>query len=211
MLNKPVLVIGAGGHAAVLVDILRQLDCKILGLVASSPPSAKPIFSGLNFYASDDDVLKFNAEDILLVNAVGALPGKNLRVHLHEKFKRYGYHFMTVVSPNAILSEYALLAEGVQLLPGSIVNANAVIGVASIINSSAIVEHDCTIGRFNHIAPGSVLCGNVVTEDFVHVGTGANVIQGIHIGEHTVVGAGATVTKNLTSNKTLYVAKPFLR
>lgn len=211
MLNKPVLVIGAGGHAAVLVEILRQLDCQILGLVASAPPSTKPIFSGLNCYTSDDDVLKFNAEDILLVNAVGALPGKNLRVQLHEKFKRYGYHFMTVVSPNAIVSDYALLAEGVQLLPGSIVNANAVIGVASIINSGAIVEHDCSIGRFNHIAPGSVLSGDVVTEDFVHIGTGANVIQGIHIGEHTVVGAGATVTKNLASNKTLYVAKPFLR
>lgn len=210
-MNKPVLVLGAGGHAAVVIDILQQLNCIVLGVVAKEQPKANPIFEGLTWYSSDDDVLSFDKDSILLVNAIGSLPGQEVRFKVQQKFKQQGYCFMTVVSPKAIVSDYVMLSEGVQVMPGCIVNVNASVGEGSIINSGAIIEHDCVIGRHNHIAPGAVLSGAVVTGDYVHIATGAKVIQGIHIGERALVGAGATVTKDLDSNKTLYVAKPFLR
>ena len=208
-MTKPVLLLGAGGHAAVLVEILQQLNCEILGLVALEPPRSKVAFSDLRWYSSDDDVLLFKKDEILLVNALGSLPGNAMRSRLHEKFKGLGYQFMTIISPHAIVSKYAQIDEGAQVFPGCIVNANAVIGEGSIVNTGAIVEHDCLIGRHNHIAPGAVLSGSVITGDFVHIATGASVIQGIHIGENTVIGAGATVTKNLDRNSKVYVAKPF--
>jgi len=210
-LNKPVLVLGAGGHAAVVMDILRQLNCTVVGLVSKEQPKAQGVFEGIVWYPSDDDVLSFDKDKVLLVNAIGSMPGQDVRFKVHQKFKRRGYSFMTVVSPKAIVSDYSLLSEGVQVMPGCIVNVNASIGEGSILNSGAIIEHDCVIGMHNHVAPGAVLSGSVITGDFVHIATGAKVIQGIHIGEHSLVGAGATVTKNLESNKTLYVAKPFLR
>ncbi len=210
-MNKPVLVLGAGGHAAVVVDILRQLHVPILGLIAKEQPKEQAVFAGLPWYASDDAVLTFNQDAVLLVNAIGSLPGQNIRFRVHQQFKALGYHFMTLVSPSAVVSSYAVLAEGVQVMPGCIVNANAHIGEGTIINTGAIIEHDCFIGEHNHIAPGAVLSGSVTTGNYVHIATGAKVIQGITIGERTLVGAGATVTKNLASNKTLYVAKPFLR
>lgn len=210
-MSKPVLVLGAGGHAAVVVEMLRQLNYSIVGLVAQDRPVAQPVFEGLTWYSSDDDVLSFDKGGILLVNAIGSLPGQNTRFKIYDKFKELGYHFATLVSPSAIVSDYAALSEGVQIMPRAIVNVNARIGENSIINSGAIVEHDCVIGSHNHIAPGAVLSGGVVTNECVHIGTGAKIIQGIHIGERTTVGAGVTVTKDLDNNKTLYVAKPFLR
>ncbi|WP_219704227.1 acetyltransferase [Marinomonas lutimaris] len=210
-MNKSVLVLGAGGHAAVVVEMLRQLDYKIVGLVAHEPPVFQPVFDGIPCFLSDDDVLSFDKSTVLLVNAIGSLPGQNTRFNVYKKFKELGYRFATLVSPNAIVSDYATLSEGVQVMPGAIINANACIGDNSIINSGAIVEHDCVIGHQSHIAPGAVISGGVITGEFVHISTGAKIIQGIHIGEHTVVGAGATVNKHLESNKTLYVAKPFLR
>jgi sugar O-acyltransferase (sialic acid O-acetyltransferase NeuD family) len=210
-LNKPVLVLGAGGHAAVVIDILRQLHVPVLGLVAKEQPKDHAVFVGLQWYGSDDAVLSFDKEAILLVNAIGSLPGQEIRFRVHQQFKALGYHFMSLVSPAAVVSSYAVLAEGVQVMPGCIVNANATIGEGTIINSGAIIEHDCFIGKHNHIAPGAVLSGSVTTGDYVHIATGAKVIQSITIGERSLVGAGATVTKNLASNKTLYVAKPFLR
>jgi sugar O-acyltransferase (sialic acid O-acetyltransferase NeuD family) len=210
-LNKPVLLLGAGGHAAVVMDILRQLNCTVIGVVAKDKPRALGVFEGITWYSSDDDVLSFDNDEVLLVNAIGSLPGQEVRFKVQQKFKQLGYCFMTVVSPKAIVSDYALLSEGVQVMPGCIVNVNASIGEGSIINSGAIIEHDCVIGKHNHIAPGAVLSGAVVTGDYVHIATGARVIQGMHIGERTLVGAGATVNKDLESNKTLYVAKPFLR
>ncbi len=210
-MSKPVLVIGSGGHAAIVVDILRQLGCNLLGIVSKDEPLVKPIFLGLDWYSSDDDILAFDKDKILLVNGIGSLPGHEVRFKLHQKFKKLGYSFMTIVSPKAIVSDFAVLDEGVHVMPGCVVNVNSSIGEGSILNSGAIIEHDCVIGRHNHIAPGAVLSGAVVTGDYVHIATGARVIQGMHIGERTLVGAGATVTKNLESNKTLYVAKPFLR
>lgn len=209
-MNKPVLVLGAGGHAAVLVDMLRQLNHTIVGLVAMHQPEDKPVFSGIPYYSSDDDVLNFDKHNVLLANGIGSLPGKNIRAKVHQQFQAAGYQFITVVSPRAIVSAYSTLAEGAQVMPGVIVNANCVIGEGTIINTGAIIEHDCQIGSHNHIAPGAVLSGHVSTGDYVHIGTGASVIQGIEIGDHAMVGAGATVTKSLDSNKKLYVAKPFL-
>lgn len=210
MLSKPVLVLGAGGHAAVLVDMLRQLNHTIIGLVAKDKPADKPVFAGIPYYAADDDVLAFNKGDVLLANGIGSLPGGNTRTKVHQQFKHAGYQFITLVSPYAIVSNYSRLAEGVQVMPGAIINTNSVIGEGTIINSGAIVEHDCDIGPHNHIAPGVTLSGDVSTGDYVHIGTGASVIHGIKIGNNVMVGAGATVTKNLDSNKKLYVAKPFL-
>ena len=210
-MNKPVLLLGAGGHAAVVMDMLRQLNCTVIGVVAKDEPIAQGVFEGIAWYSSDDDVLSFDKNEVLLVNAIGSLPGQEVRFKVQQKFHQLGYRYMTVVSPKAIVSDYALLAEGVQVMPGCIVNVNASIGEGTIINSGAIIEHDCVIGSYNHIAPGAVLSGAVVTGDYVHIATGAKVIQGIQIGERALVGAGATVTKDLQSNKTLYVAKPFLR
>lgn len=210
-MSKPVLVLGAGGHAAVLVDMLRQLNHTIVGLVAGDKPADKPVFAGIPYYASDDAVLTFDKDSVLLANGIGSLPDRNTRFKVHKQFKQAGYRFITVVSPRAIVSDYSSLAEGVQVMPGAIVNVNSIVGEGTIVNSGAIIEHDCLIGNHNHIAPGAALSGDVSTGDYVHIGTGASVIQGIKIGHHVMVGAGATVTKNLDSNKKLYVAKPFLR
>ena len=202
---------GAGGHASVLVDVLRQLDIEILGIISKEKPNEKGIFSGITWYKNDEDVLNFDKSSVLLVNGIGSMPGNDIRFKIHKKFKQLGYDFYSVISPQAIVSDFTKFAEGVQIMPGCIVNTNVIVGDATILNSGSIVEHDCQIGNHNHIAPGAVLCGAVITEDFVHIGTGAQVIQSIRIGEHTLVGAGATVTRSLGSNKTLYVAKPFLR
>ena len=211
MSKKPVLLLGSGGHAAVLVDILRQLNCHILGLVSIEKPKKQTIFSGLRWFSSDDDVLSFNKDEILLVNALGSLPGNTLRYKLHQKFGSLGYEFMTVISPSSLVSHYAILSQGVQVMPGSIVNANTIIGEGTIVNSGAIVEHDCLIGRHNHIAPRAVLSGSVITKDFVHISTGASVIQGMKIGANAVVAAGANVNKSIPENSICYAAENFIK
>jgi len=210
-MSKPVLVLGAGGHAAVVVDILRQLKCDIVGLVSKDILASQPIFSELTLFSSDDEILRFENDDILLVNAIGSLPGYSTRFEVHERYKDLGYTFMKVISPLAMVSKYAVLDEGVQIMPGCIVNANVSIGSDTIVNSGAIIEHDCRIGSHNHIAPGAILCGGVVTGDSVHVAVGAKVIQGINIGARTVVGAGATVIKNLDADMKIYGPKSFLK
>ena len=209
-MNKPVIVLGAGGHASVLVDMLRSQGVVPIALVAPAAGTLRAALADIPLW-HDEEILTHHPDEVVLVNGIGSLPGNPLRATLFARYRALGYRFASVVSAQAMVSAYAVLEEGAQVMAGAIIQAGAQIGANSIINTGAIVDHDCWIGGNNHIAPGAVLSGGVSTGDAVHIGTGAMLIQNIKIGSHTVVGAGATVSKDLAPNKTLYVAKPFLR
>ncbi|OUR92451.1 hypothetical protein A9Q81_16660 [Gammaproteobacteria bacterium 42_54_T18] len=208
-MNKPLLIIGGGGHASVLVDILRQQKREILGIVSPDMDVTRKVFQGIRHYSNDDDILNFESDSIMLVNGIGSLPYNNLREKIYRKFNLLGYEFETVVASNAIVSDYVILGEGVQIITGAIVQVNVRIGSNTIVNTGTIVEHDCNIGENNHIAPGVTLSGQVVTCECVHIGSGATVIQNVRVGANSVVAAGAVLGKNLQPNTTHFPAKPF--
>lgn len=210
-MTKAILIIGAGGHAAVLADVLQQLGQTITAIVAPQRPEPRAVFAGITWLNSDQDILRLAPEQVLLVNGIGSLPGHNRRAIVQQDMIDAGYTFATVIAPTAIVSPYASIAEGVQIMPGAIVNVGAMVGPGSIINSGAIVEHDCQIGALNHLAPGAVLCGAVRTGPGVHVGTGAVVIQNVSIGANTVIAANATVRQDLPADSTLYGAQSCLK
>ncbi|PNW66366.1 acetyltransferase [Aeromonas veronii] len=209
-MNKPLIVLGAGGHASVLVDMLRSQGVVPIALVAPAAGTLRAALADIPFW-HDEKILTHHPDKVVLVNGIGSLPGNPLRATLFARYRALGYRFASVVSAQAMVSDYAVLEEGAQVMAGAIIQAGTQIGANSIINSGAIVDHDCRLGDDNHIAPGAVLSGGVVTGERVHIGTGAAVIQNIKIGSHTVVGAGATVVKDLANNQVLYVAKSFLR
>ncbi|PFG45500.1 sugar O-acyltransferase (sialic acid O-acetyltransferase NeuD family) [Vibrio sp. ES.051] len=204
---KPLIVIGGGGHASVLVDILRSQQRAILGVVSPDELTARAAFDGLSHWYQDDAILSFPSDEVKLINGIGALPHSKLRCRLNEYFLTHGYQFETVIAPAASVSPFATIEAGAQILTHAIVQAGAMIGSHSIINTGALVEHDCMIGEYNHIAPRATLCGQVQTEDHVFIGAGATVIQDVHLAEHALVGAGAVVTKHLTANTVCYSSR----
>ena len=206
-MNKPVLIIGAGGHASVLIDILLENDVEIIGIVTKEVNLNNDVLKNIKQIASDDYILEYATKEIELVNGIGSLPGSKLRHQIFSRYKNLGYTFASVVSKNSIFSKYAVISEGVQIFPGSILNANCLIGQNTIINSGAIVEHDCLIGNHNHIAPGSRLSGGVKTDNFVHIGTGASIAQGVIIGESVIIGAGCSIVKDVESFNKVIPAK----
>lgn len=206
-MSKPVVVLGAGGHASVLVELLKQQDRQIMALIAPQCCDSRLVFHGIPVWEDDSPLQALSPECIELVNGIGSLPSSRLRSTLFTHYKQVGYRFMTVISAHAYVSDYAVLAEGVQVMAGAIIQTGAWVGENSIINSGAIVEHDCSIGAHCHIAPGAVLSGSVKMANNVHVGTGASVIQSIVIGDSAVIGAGATVISPIAAEHTQYVAK----
>jgi len=205
-LTKPLVIIGSGGHAAVLVDMLRQNKREVLALISPGEPPINGVFNGIAHFCRDDDVLNFDKKAISLINGVGSLPGCRLRANLYKYFVELGYEFETVISKHAIVSDYATLEKGVQVMAGAIIQAGVNIGANSIINTGAIVDHNSRLGRNNHIAPGAVLNGQVTSKDNVHCGTGASIIQSINIGANVVIGAGATITKGVEDNTLCFPA-----
>lgn len=205
--HKDIIIIGSGGHASVLLDILFQQDAPVTAVSSNETKISRPLFKRLEHLQGNDAILAYSPEDVVLVNGVGALPGSAVRAQIHQRFTGLGYRFLTVVATSAIVSPFATLADGVQVLHQAVIQPGTQVEACAVINTKASVDHDCHIGFNNHIAPGATLSGQVTTGDNVHVGTGANIIQCVTVGENSVVGAGVTLTKNLADQHIVYPAR----
>lgn len=205
---KPLVMIGAGGHAAVLAELLLAQGKELIAVVSPDSIKANSSLAALKKIGNDNDVLSaYSPHEVDLVNGIGSIPGNNTRFKVFNFFKAQGYYFPPVVSSDAKLSKYLEIEEGVQIMMGALIQTNVIIKKNSIINTGAIIEHDCIIGEHNHIAPGAVLSGGVVSENNVHIGTGAAIIQGIYIQQHAIIGAGTTIAKNVLAEQTLIPAR----
>ncbi|MCT7941665.1 acetyltransferase [Shewanella holmiensis] len=203
-MNKPLIMIGSGGHASVLMDSLNLSGERVIAYISPNKNTSTQVFEKIQHLSNDEDINQFNPDDVLLVNGIGSMPKHNNRENVATFFTKLGFSFTSVISPLAIVSPSSKLARGVQVMHGAIIQAGACIGEGSIINTGAIIEHDCVVGANNHIAPRATLCGGVQTLNNVHVGVHACVIQGVNIGDHVIVGAGATVIKNIEDKAIVY-------
>ncbi len=197
------IIIGAGGHAKVLLDMLSLLGRTVLGLTDRNPARTGDTLLGVPILGDDRILASHEKNMIGLVNGIGSTGSTAARAAAYTALTRQGFHFETLVHPTSCLSRFATLAEGVQLLPGAMVQVASSIGANTIINSGAIIEHDCVVGAHCHVAPGAILSGGVVLEEGVHIGTGAVIRQGIRIGAGTIVGCGAVVVRDIASGQTV--------
>ncbi|MDE6847497.1 MAG: acetyltransferase [Lachnospiraceae bacterium] len=197
---KQILILGGGGHAASLADILeRENKYKIAGFVVNEHMASCNIKYPV--IGTDDDLLNLFQRGIKnAVIGVGYLGKSNLREKLYERLKRIGFDLPFICDPSAIVSEHVEIGEGTSIGKGAIINAGADIGKMCIINTGAIIEHDCIVEDFSHISVGSVLCGSVRVGEASFVGANATVIHGTKIGNHCIIGAGAAVRKNVEDN-----------
>lgn len=196
-MNYPLIILGAGGHAKVLIDALRLRSVEVLGIADTDPDKKGQLLLGVPVLGGDEQIMKYPAEKIQLVNGIGSVRVTQLRRKLFEHFKISGYQFASIVHPSAIIAGDVVLSEGAQIMAGAVIQAGCHVGINTVINTGSVVDHDCHIGDHAHIAPGATLSGGVVVGENSHVGTGATVIQGIRIGRNSLVAAGAVVIRDV--------------
>lgn len=209
--HKPLVLIGGGGHASVLADILLDQGREILAVISLNSLSSRAVFSGLAHLTQDEEVNRFSPDSVRLVNGIGMMPRSMLRQRVNQQFLELGYQFETVIASDAHVSRFAIINSGVQILSGARVQTGAVIGEHTIVNSEALIEHDCQIGAYNHIAPRAILCGSVCTHESVYIGANATVIQGLALEYQSMVGAGAILLQSLALCETCYPARSSIK
>lgn len=200
-MNKPLIIIGNGGHAAVLVEILIAQQRIIIGYTA---PNEKKSFFNLPYLGTDDVIINYHTDEVELVLGLGKINISHSRKSIFEQFSEKGYFFANVIHTTAIVSPSAQIGQGVQIMAGAIVQTNVTIGNSTIINTGSIIDHDGIIGSHTHLAPGTTLSGGVRIGESSLIGVGTTIIQGITIGDETLVGAGSVVVKNIGNRNTAY-------
>jgi sugar O-acyltransferase (sialic acid O-acetyltransferase NeuD family) len=187
--KEPVVVIGGGGHAKVLVATL---------LAAEVPVEA--VF--------DDDEALWGG-DLLGVPIRGPAervadePNRLaiLGIGSNATRKRFAEtlpcRWTTVVHPSAVVHGSATLGPGTVVFAGAVIQPDARVGAHAIVNTSSSIDHDCQIGDWVHLGPGVRLCGGVILEAGVMLGVGSVVTPLRRVGAWTTVGAGAVVVRDL--------------
>lgn len=206
-MNKPVIVIGAGGHAKVVVDALLAVHTLLVGITDADRNRKGEQLMGIGVLGGDDVLADYPPETVDLVLGVGSVRVSNSRQMLFEKFKAAGYRFRTFVHPSAVVSSQVVLGEGCQVMAGAVIQADAILGANVLINTRAAVDHDCRIGDHVHLGPGSVLCAGVDVGTGSHLGSGSTTLQGVRIGRAVQVGAGALIIRHCADG-TCHVGVP---
>lgn len=202
MIKKRVILIGGGGHAKVLYEIIKFHNLEVEAIC--SPCNVVPALNSYPCLRSDEEVLNYSPREFTLVNGIGSVSLPYKRKSIYEYFKNNGYEFNTLIHPSAIISSDVEISEGAQIMAGSVIQTGTKIGFNTIINTRASIDHDCQIGSHAHIAPGVTLSGDVHVGETVHIGTGTTVIQGISIGSGSLIGAASLVLKNFGEGLTAY-------
>ena len=199
MTNKKIVIIGYSGHSFGCIEVAIKQEYSIVGYHDILEKVNNPY--SLNYLGHEDTIDSNNKVFIAIGDNI-------IRRKIYEKLRLKNISLdTTLIHSNTIISKTSLIEKQTFISAGVIINPQVKIGVGCIINTGAIIEHDCSVGKFTHIAPGAVLSGNVSIGSECLIGANAVIKQGVKIGDNVIIGAGAVVLKDIISNKT-FVGNP---
>lgn len=201
--NNRVVIIGAGGHAKVIADIVVKNEDILLGFLDDNKAKDTMVISNYKVIGKVCDCVKIQEAnpEIKFVIAIGDNKKRS------EVSKKYNLLYYTAIHLSATIAIDVSIQEGTVVMANAVINPNTKIGKHCIINTGAIIEHDNKIGDFTHISPNATLAGTVEIGSYTHIGAGATIRNNIKIGTDVVIGAGAVVVKNIEKPGT-YVGVP---
>lgn len=188
-------MLGAGGHARALQEILADEGVMLAGYVAPSTKDCSLV--GIPWLGPDDTLQNLDPNNIELVNGIGSVSAVTVRRIAYRAAAHLGFAFRSIIDPASTVRASATMGVGVHVLAGAVVGSDVRLGENVIVNSGAIVEHGSVIGAHSHIAPGAAISGGVTIGDSTHVGLGARVVQGVTIGSNCTIAAGAVVIRDV--------------
>lgn len=202
MLTDPLFLIGAGGHALVVLDGLLAQGIGRSQVIVMDSNSARIGQTMLGGVVEAYELQRLSGERVHI--CVG---DNTVRFRLCGELLGAGVTLQTLIDPRATVSANSSIGAGSFVAPGAIVAANTTIGRCCIVNHGAIVDHECRLDDFVHIAPGATLAGSVSVGATSLIGAGANVLPGISIGTGTIIGAGAVLLSKAV-DRAVYVGVP---
>jgi UDP-perosamine 4-acetyltransferase len=194
-----VVGLGAGGHAKVVIEILRLMGgYELVGLLDPKRELWGTGILGIRVLG-DDNLLPelYNQGVHHAFIGLGTTGDTRPRRRLYEKVHRQGFQVVQAIHPQAVIAPSVEIGHGPTIMAGAVINAAARLGDNVIVNSGAIIEHDCAIGDHVHIATGARLASTVYVSEGAHIGLSASIRQCIHIGRNAIVGAGAVVVDDV--------------
>lgn len=193
MTPAALVVYGAGGHGKSVAELVTGAGTfTVAGFVDDHPPA--PTVLGLPVLGGTDDLAGLAASGGgLAANGVGGIARVDDRVEAFERLRAAGFSFPSLVHRAGVVEASAELAPGTQVFAGAFVGPLVRLGFGTIVNTAAVVSHDCVLGDCVNLSPGALLAGGVEVGDRTLIGMGATVNLGLRIGTGVRIGNSAVV------------------
>ncbi|WP_407405499.1 acetyltransferase [Chryseobacterium sp.] len=201
---KNIAIFGAGGFGREVKTIIDKINSihpntyNFLGFYddgfeKDTLINGYPVLGGI----TDINSIK---ESICLLISIG---DPKIKHKIISKISNKNVEFPSIIHPNSSISNDAVkMGKGCIICEGTIITCNIEIGDFVILNLMCTVGHDTIIDNYCAFMPSVNISGEVHIYSSVYVGTGAKIINLLEIGENTIVGAGAVVSKSLPANCT---------
>jgi UDP-perosamine 4-acetyltransferase len=186
-----VLIIGAGGHGKVVLDILRAAgEHRPIGFLDADPSMSGSTIGGLPVLGQTNLLPKLRQK---VRGAIVAIGDNRARQSYCQILRQHDFELINAIHPDSSVSPTASLGINVVVAAGAVVGTDADVADAVIVNTSAVIDHECRIGAAAHICPAAALAGRVSVGELSFIGLGCRIIQCLTIGRQCTVGAGAVV------------------
>lgn len=196
-----IILVGAGGHALVVIDALASPDdLADIVVLDENPDYVGQTILGRRIEALAGQT--FAAASFHL-----CIGDNDARQRLTQRLTGEGGKPVSIVHPGAVVSAHAQIEAGAFVAAQTVIAPLATVGGGAIINHGAIVDHECAIGAYSHIAPGASIGGRARVGAGALIGAGARVLPGVSIGDRARIGAGAVVLDNVPAGM-VYVGVP---
>lgn len=193
-----IAIIGGGGHAKIIIDILQQNNVKIVGIYDDYLDNFIkinniPVIGNINDIDNKYQYICSIGDNKIRQNIINDLENKHPNIS-----------WVNAIHPSASICSNVKLGLGNTICCNAIIQTNSIIGNHNIINTKASIDHDCIIENFIHIAPGVTICGAVYIGNLTFIGAGSTIINKIKIGSNNIIGSGSNVIRDLGSDIKVY-------
>lgn len=206
--SDKIVVVGAGGHAKVVIDILEaQGIYEIIG-VSDAKPSEGRKYLGYDILGGDEVLPGLLKEGVTnLAMGVGGFKDNCLRKKLFTHFKTLGFQFPPIIHPSAIVAQSCSIGEASVIFPGVVLNTEVEIGANTIIATGSSIDHESIIADHILVSAGVTIGAKVNVGSESLLALGSKIVSEVNIAQNTLVGAGAVVTQSLNEKGT-YIGCP---
>ena len=203
-MSKDVIIIGAGGHAKVIADIIYKSGDNLIGFLDDNLANkGKEIYLGKKVLGTTKDIKNYNKNYFIIGIGNNSIRKK---INNENNLKLY-----TAIHPSAIIAQDVKIGTGSVIMAGVVINPGTVIGKNCIINTCSSLDHDNLLEDYVHISPGAHLAGTVSVKEGTWICTGAIIKNNITIGKNNIIGAGGVVIKDIIEENATYIGVPARR
>ncbi len=196
-----VVVIGAGGHGRVVLEILRlRGEHTVTGFLDADAARAGEKVAGLEVLGPVNLLPRLRRQGVR--GAIVAIGDNRVRLRYAQLVLQANLELINAVHPAAVVSTTAKIGVNVVVAAGAVVGTDATAEDSCIVNTSAVVDHECHLGPGVHICPGALLAGRVRIDEGAFVGLGAKILPCLQVGEFAVIGAGAVLLEDVPAQST---------